>query len=157
MAKLVEIFCSYQLTDITCAKSMLDAHEIYSIIQNEHHATMNSLHLFALGGYRLLVLDTDAEAAKELLLPSSQQAVQSQPEAMLHSGKGEMQNKATSALIAMTSLMVWIGFVVLMLLPWVFQNISGGSDSITAKFILTAIGLFTIGIGCWWFQKWILK
>lgn len=67
MGTLVEVYSSYVLADITCAKSYLDAHGVYSLIQNEHHATMNQLHLIALGGYRLLVSSEDADMAKEFL------------------------------------------------------------------------------------------
>ncbi len=157
MSKLVEIFSSYHLADAICAKSLLDAHEIYSIIQNEHHATMNNLHLIALGGYRLLVVDADAGAAKALLAPPSQHAEKPQPETLTRSGTSVMQNKASLAMFGMGGLFVWIFFNLLFLLPWVFKNIPGGPDSIGAKFFLTAIGLVTIGFVSWWFEKLISK
>lgn len=52
------------------ARSLLDAHGIYALLPERHHAA-NAWHLtFALQGLRLSVLERDAAIAAELLQPA---------------------------------------------------------------------------------------
>lgn len=68
MGTLVEVYWSFDLGEAICAKSYLDAYDIFSFIRNEHHITMSGGTLgLALGGYRILTILEKAPEARRLL------------------------------------------------------------------------------------------
>ncbi|MEM9616927.1 MAG: hypothetical protein AAF936_03110 [Pseudomonadota bacterium] len=74
MSDLVQIAQFYDPEEAYCAKSYLQSHGIDTFVQNDHHLTMAPWMRVALGGYRLLAVDTEAAEAKKAL--SEVQAIQ---------------------------------------------------------------------------------
>lgn len=67
MASLVQFTRYFDPEETYCAKSYLQSHGIETIIQNEHHLTMAPWLSIALGGYRLLGMSEDKDAALQAL------------------------------------------------------------------------------------------
>ncbi len=68
MGSLVEICQTLDLGEALCIKAFLNAQEIYTFVQNEHHITQSSGMLsLALGGFRIVVAAEDAKEARRLL------------------------------------------------------------------------------------------
>lgn len=57
----------YDLTKAYLAKSILDEHEIFSFIENEHITTANPFLTNAVGGIRLMINEQDKEKVAEIL------------------------------------------------------------------------------------------
>lgn len=67
MSDLVQIAQFYDPEEAYCAKSYLQSHGIETFVQNDHHLTMAPWLRVALGGYRLLAIDTEAAEARKAL------------------------------------------------------------------------------------------
>ncbi len=68
MGSLVEIRRTLDLGEALCIKAFLDAREIYTFVQNEHHITQSSGMLsLAPGGFRIVVAAEDAKEARRAL------------------------------------------------------------------------------------------
>ena len=80
MSGLVEIYSSCELSEVLCAQSYLESYNIYTLLLNEHHGTINNWFVLALGGFRLAVLSDDAADAKQLLKEADQRGAVSKPE-----------------------------------------------------------------------------
>ena len=69
----MEIAHFYEPEEAYCAKGYLRSFGIETIIQNEHHLTVNPMMRIALGGYPLLVVAGQAEEARQALAEISRQ------------------------------------------------------------------------------------
>lgn len=67
MGRLVEIARYYDPEEAFCAQGYLRSCGIDTLVQNEHHLSMNPSLRVALGGYGLFGLAGDAEEAKSVL------------------------------------------------------------------------------------------
>lgn len=67
MGRLTEIAHFYDPEEAYCARAYLAARGVDALFQNEHHLTVAPWLRIALGGYRLLVSDENADAAARLL------------------------------------------------------------------------------------------
>lgn len=68
MGSLVEIRRTLDLGEALCIKAFVNAREIYTFVQNEHHITQSSGMLsLALGGFRIVVAAEDAAEARRVL------------------------------------------------------------------------------------------
>ena len=68
MGSLVEIRQTLDLGEALCIKAFLNAREIYTFVQNEHHITQSGGVLsLTLGGYRIVVAAEDALEARRAL------------------------------------------------------------------------------------------
>ena len=67
MAGLVTIKRYYDLPEALAAKAFLDSHGLMPFLPDEHFVTASWMHLFALGGFRLQVVESEAAQAIELL------------------------------------------------------------------------------------------
>ncbi len=68
MSAFVEVYRALERTDVILVRSFLDSQGFFTLLRNEHHITQSSEFLsLALGGYQILVIDTDAPEAKCLI------------------------------------------------------------------------------------------
>ena len=67
MAELVTLKTFLDSQEAQIAKGVLDQHGITAFVGDENFASASWMHLFALGGLRLRVMDSDLEAAREIL------------------------------------------------------------------------------------------
>lgn len=67
MSRLVEIAHIYDPEEAFCVRAYLRSAGVYCVLQNEHHLGSAPWMRVALGGYRLLVVDDEAEDAKSLI------------------------------------------------------------------------------------------
>ena len=67
MAGLVTIKRYYDLPEALAAKAFLDSHGLMPFLPDEHFVTASWMHLFALGGFRLQVVESEAAQAIELV------------------------------------------------------------------------------------------
>lgn len=67
MSSLVEIANIYSPEEAFCVRACLRSAGIYCVLQNEHHLSSAPWMRVALGGYRLLVLEDEADQAKSVI------------------------------------------------------------------------------------------
>ncbi len=67
MAGLVTIKRYYDLPEALAAKALLESHGLMPFLPDEYFIAASWMHLFALGGFRLQVVEAEAAQAHELL------------------------------------------------------------------------------------------
>lgn len=79
MTRLVELAIFYDPEEALCAQGAVRAGGCFTLLQNEHHLATAPWLRVALGGYRLCVLEDDAERARLVLGNALDDTVPAEP------------------------------------------------------------------------------